>query len=205
MITGERLAITLRYYATRDNLTTIAAGYCIGKSTAAKIVVDTGIAIDKALQPQYFTVPNTEEEWRKIAIDLSRIWNFPNCVGSIDGKHIGMQAPANSGSLYYNYKKFHSTILLALCDADYEFTMFDLGAYGREGDKSVFSSSFIFQKPENDSIKIPPATTLPYCDVQLSHCFVGDDAFPLKTYLMKPYPGRCTSTMLEDLRVFNYR
>lgn len=154
MITGERLAITLRYYATRDNLTTIAAGYCIGKSTAAKIVVDTGIAIDKVLQPQY-TVPSTEEEWRKIAINLSTIWNFPNCVGSIDGKHIGMQAPANSGSLYYNYKKFHSTILLALCDADYEFTMFDLGAYGREGDKSVFSSSFIFQKLENDSLKIP--------------------------------------------------
>jgi hypothetical protein len=51
------------------------------------------------------------------------------------------------------------------------------------------SSSFIFQKLENYSLKIPPATTLPYCDVQLPHCFVGEDAFPLKTYLMKHYSG----------------
>lgn len=46
---GERLAITLRYYATGDNLKTIAAGYCVGHDTACKMVVDTGIAIYKVL------------------------------------------------------------------------------------------------------------------------------------------------------------
>ena len=44
-------------------LTTIAAGYCIRKSTVEKIVVDTGIAFYKVLSN--LTVPNTEEEWRK--------------------------------------------------------------------------------------------------------------------------------------------
>jgi hypothetical protein len=39
------LAITLRPYATGDNLTKIAAEYCVGKSTAVKFVVDTGVAI----------------------------------------------------------------------------------------------------------------------------------------------------------------
>ena len=79
--------------------------------------------------------------------------------------------------------------------------MVDIG----EGDKSVFSSFFfIFQKLEIESLKILPATTLPNCYVKLPHCFVGDDAFPLKSYLMKPYPGRCTGTVSEDLRVFKY-
>lgn len=58
-LNGERLAITLRYYATGDNLKTIAAGYCVGHDTAAEIVADTGIAIYKVLAPGYLKVPGT--------------------------------------------------------------------------------------------------------------------------------------------------
>jgi hypothetical protein len=43
------LAINLSHYATEDNLSKIAAGYCIEKSTKTKIVVDTGISICKVL------------------------------------------------------------------------------------------------------------------------------------------------------------
>lgn len=30
----------------------------------------------------------TEEMWKHIADDFYTIWNFPNCLGAIDGKHI---------------------------------------------------------------------------------------------------------------------
>ena len=71
-----------------------------------------------------------------------------------------MQAPANSGSNFYDYKGTFSIILLAVYDAQYCFTILDIG----------------------DT--------------------VGDSAFPLKTYVLHPFPGRFSP---EDKQIFNYR
>ena len=48
------------------------------------------------------------------------------CIGSVDGKHVVVPAPANAGSYYYNYKGTHS-ILFA--DAQYQFNLVNIGMY----------------------------------------------------------------------------
>lgn len=73
-------------------------------------------------------IPNTEQEWKNKARQFELLWNFPNCIGSIDGKHIVIEAPCNSGSDFFNYKEQFSIVLLAIVDADYNFIYANCGA-----------------------------------------------------------------------------
>jgi hypothetical protein len=66
---------------------------------------------------------STRTSWSQIVNDFWDLWNFPNCIGAIDGKYVKVQAPPNSGSKFCNYKYSFSVVLLALVDARYKFTV----------------------------------------------------------------------------------
>lgn len=111
-------------------MTTISLFFRIGKSTLYNIIPEVCNAIWKILQPIYLQCPQEEDEWIRIAEEFNNIWNFPNCIGAIDGKHCRIQAPPNSGSAFYNYKSYFSLILMAIADARYRFIWIDIGDYG---------------------------------------------------------------------------
>lgn len=70
----------------------------------------------------------SKDQWEKISYDCNNKWNFPNCLGAVDGKHVVFEKPVNSGSDYFNYKHEFSIVLLALVDADYRFVHVDVGS-----------------------------------------------------------------------------
>jgi hypothetical protein len=106
----------------------------------------------------------------------------------MDGKHIVMQAPANSGSYYYNYKGTFSIVLLAILDAKYKFMYVDVDCNGRVSDGGVFKTCSLYEALETGTTKLPPAIPLPGRTQQVPYFFVADDAFAMRHYTLKPYP-----------------
>lgn len=147
-------------------------------------------------------MPSNEQEWSMIAEEFEKKWNLPHCLGAMDGKHIVFRPPLASGSYFYNYKGTNSIVLFALVDADYKFLMVDVGTNGRVGDGGVFRKSDLNKAMKDGTVKFPEAKPLHGCDTPMPYFFVADDAFPLQTSIMKPYPFR---NLAGDGRVFNYR
>ena len=126
----------------------------------AQVVYDVSEAIWEVMSPIYMAPP-TENDWKQIEHRFSTRWNFPNCIGVLDGKHIMMRAPPNSSSMFYNYKGFFSIILMALVDADYQFVFVDIGQYGSNGDSGVFKGSLFGQNYMNGTLNLPGPKQLP--------------------------------------------
>ena len=122
----------------------------------------------------------------KISEAFQSRWKFPNCLGAIDGKHIHIRPPPGTGSEYFNHKKTFSIILLAYAGPNYECIYADVRSNGRMNDSGVWNSSDLRRKIEDDDLSIPSPTSLPYGCIRTPYVFVGDDAFALKSYMMKP-------------------
>lgn len=85
-----RLHITLRYLASGDSMTSVSYAYRVAHNTVSMIIADTCNEIWAILKGQVFQI-DTPESWNDIADDFDRLWNFPNCIGCIDGKHVALE------------------------------------------------------------------------------------------------------------------
>ena len=127
-------------------------------------------------------VPATADDWLEIADEFKTKWNYPCCIGALDGKHVAIQQPADSGSEFYNYKHFFRVLLLALVDANYKFIYVDVGVSGRAGDAGMFAESSLKQSLDNNTMNLPPAETIQGIPNKIHYHIVADDAASTKTF-----------------------
>ncbi|CAH1379989.1 unnamed protein product, partial [Tenebrio molitor] len=151
----ERLAVTIRFLATGRSYEDLKFSAIISPQALGKIIPETCKAIYSVLKNEYMKFPRTEQEWLKIETDFQEVWNFPHCVGSLDGKHIRIVPPPGSGSYFYNYKGFFSIVLMACVDANYKFLMVDVGVNGRVSDGGVIEQTTFYNKLQNSNLKLP--------------------------------------------------
>lgn len=151
----------------------------------------------------YMKTPQ-RKDWENIANDFNLRWQFKNCVGAIDGKHVSIKCPPHSGSSYFNYKKFYSVVLLAVVDAYKKFIVIDVGSMGRFSDSGILNDSVFGRKLDNNELDLPIDRPLDDNGPSVPYVFIGDQAFALRKNLLRQYP---THTTIEDQakRHFNYR
>ncbi|KAM3909895.1 uncharacterized protein RB166_021521 [Leptodactylus fuscus] len=197
----ERLVITLRFLATGESFASLHLQFRVGKSTISGIVRSTCHLIWQHLQPIVMPSP-TPEIWLQAAAGFQSVANFPNCIGAVDGKHVRVRKPPHSGSLYFNYKKYFSVVLMAVADATYRFVAIEVGAYGSTGDSRALLTSLLGRRVLLDQVTLPPPRPLPGTTHPVPFVMVGDEAFPLLENLLRPFPRR---RLDARKRVFNMR
>ncbi|XP_052262976.1 uncharacterized protein LOC127866479 [Dreissena polymorpha] len=147
--------------------------------------------------------PDTEAQWRQLAVDCYHRWNFSHLIGAIDGKHISCKATANTWSDIFHYNGLFSVILLAVVSSDYKFLWIDVSYKWSFFGAHIYNENEFNEGLQNNYIAGFQEPGLLSGDTHdVSYFLVGDDARGLRTYIIKPYANR---DMTREQRVFNYR
>lgn len=200
---GHRLLVTLRYMATGETYRgSMRYNHVMPHNTISVIIREVVVAIYNEYRDEVWTMPASAEEWKEVSDGFSSRWNFHHCVGAIDGKHVEIVKPKKSGDLYFNYKGWHSIVMMAMVDANYVFRWCSVGHPGKSSDAGIFNRSTLKTAFERGTLHLPAADPLPHDDRNTGYFIVGDEAFPLHPWLMKKYPKR---NITHAERIFNYR
>ena len=112
--------------------------------------------------------------------DAAQLWQtfkrFPMCFGAVDGTLIPVQLPPynyNPNQFYSGRKKFHCMNVQVICNAKYEITHVDANWPGSVHDARIWRNS----DPLNNLMT----------GISGDKLLIGDSAYPLSPYLMKPY------------------
>ncbi|XP_041366976.1 putative nuclease HARBI1 [Gigantopelta aegis] len=175
---GLKLSIAFRYYAEGDSYHSLMYSFRVAHNTISKIVLEVSSAIVAEL-----------------AVERNGSFSTP-------------WAPlvANTCTSDVRPRGDHCTTItrafMAHVDAEYKFMWIDIGTAGSHSDAQVFNHSELKDAIDNGVIGFPNAAPLPGDDKNVPFFMLGDDAFALRTWMMKPYS---TQNLEHDDRIFNYR
>ncbi|XP_065892875.1 uncharacterized protein [Dysidea avara] len=196
----RRVAVTIWSLATPIEYRTIAHLFGIARSTVCEIVHETCRCIVDVLLKEYIKFP-TNNRLSTVVEEFKTKWGVPQCFGAIDGCHIPISAPNLMHTDYYNRKRWYSMLIQGVVDANYRFLDVCVGWPGSVHDARVFAQSTLYDNIEHHHIL--PNNTITVSGVRIPLYLIGDSAYPLKLWLMKPFAHNTDLT--SDQRNYNYR
>ena len=188
----KRLGKELDYRQIGDKFGVGASTACEKVNEAMKYLITTKKHMLNRLQER--------RNLKEIIDGFSNKWNFPQCLGAVDGTHIPIKASLIHHTDYFNRKLYHSIILQAICDSECRITDVFAGWPGRAHDSRVFGRSKIGQRVTNGTLVV--GDTLNTEGQIIQPFLIGDSAYPLCKHLMKDYAG---CKLPPEKEYFNYR
>ena len=110
------MAIALTRLAFGSPLYIVADTFGVGVSTIHKIVLEFCHALKKHCRDVFIRWPSPSR-FKDISQQFEALHGIPYIVGTIDGSHIPIIAPAQHAADYYYRKGFHSVLLQGIVDS----------------------------------------------------------------------------------------
>uniref|UniRef100_A0A8C9ZM49 Putative nuclease HARBI1 n=1 Tax=Sander lucioperca TaxID=283035 RepID=A0A8C9ZM49_SANLU len=124
------------------------------------------------MSPRYIRFPFTVGEKRAKQAFWAK-YGFPGVLGAIDCTHVQLRPPSENTLIYINRKGTHSINIQVICDATCKITHVFVNYPGSNRDSFILANSAIPAIFEGN----PP----------LDGWLLGDNSYPLKTWLMTPF------------------
>ncbi|XP_016418989.1 putative nuclease HARBI1 [Sinocyclocheilus rhinocerous] len=196
----KRVAIVLWKLATNSEYRSVSHLFGVGISTACDCVKDFCSSVENILLPEVITIPQAEK-LKELSLNFEQRWGLPQCVGAIDGSHIPILAPQEYHTEYFNRKRWYSIVLQAVVDAKGLFWNVFAGLPGSLHDARVLRLSALWELAERRHLFAQQYRNINGQDV--GFYILGDAAYPLTSWLMKPFPDNGFLTAQQQ--VYNHK
>ncbi|XP_037939192.1 protein ANTAGONIST OF LIKE HETEROCHROMATIN PROTEIN 1-like [Teleopsis dalmanni] len=197
----KRVAIALCALGSSGEYRVVCELFAVGKSTVCTIVLEFCSIVWEVMSPTYLKrFPLTQETVAE-CVKGFELLGFPQCLGALDGCHIKIRPNSEDAVDYYNYKGWHSIVLLALVDFRYRFMYVNVGTPGRCNDSYIFETSNL--KKMLNTCNLLRKNKKNICNLDVPVYIIADSAFRLTQTLMKPYPFNVDMPLVK--KNYNYK
>ena len=97
----QRVAVSLWRLGTNVEYRTISHLFGVGVSTGCVVLHKFCSPVVNVMTTKYINIP-AGEHLKRIIYEFSTKWDFPQCIGAIDGSHIPIIAPKEHPLDYFN-------------------------------------------------------------------------------------------------------
>ena len=181
-----QVALTLYYLSDEGRLRKTANSFGLARSTVSIAIRRVCNAISNHLGPQYIKLLKTVSEVEEKTKNFLKQFNFPQCLGAVDGTHINIKQPGSNATDYVNRKSHFSINVQACCDYSCRFMDVVVKWPGSVHDARIFVNSTLNRMLRSGEIPRCPKRIVDNED-PIQVFILGDPAYPLLPYVMKEY------------------